>query len=260
MNKDDYQHHFKKSLGQNFLNNKKYINELIDCLDIKENELIIEIGPGKGFVTDEILKRTKYLILIEKDDSLIPYLTEKFNSEVKIIHQDVLEVIFSDITSNKPYKVIGSLPYNISKKIIYNLLRNTHKPSQISLIIQKEVAKEYSAKAPKASLLSNFATLYSDVKLSKVVPSIYFTPKPKVDGQMITFTNISQKYEDINDLWKFIRIGFSSPRKILASNLKVYGKDKVIAGLVELKMSEKARASEMTQSQWLELYNLVKSE
>jgi 16S rRNA (adenine1518-N6/adenine1519-N6)-dimethyltransferase len=257
MNKDDYSHHFKKSLGQNFLNNKKYINELVDSLDINEDELVIEIGPGKGYVTEEILKRTKNLILIEKDDSLIPYLSEKFSDSVKLIHDDVLEINFPKLTANRPYKVIGSLPYNISKRIIYNLLNNTHKPSQISLIIQKEVAKEYSSKAPKATLLSNFANLYSEVKLSKVVPSIYFTPKPKVDGQIITFSNISQKFEQNTELWRIIRTGFSSPRKILASNLNVYGKEKVIKGLLKIGLSEKARASELTLTQWIELYQLL---
>lgn len=257
MNNDYYSHHFKKSLGQNFLNNKKYINELVDSLEIKNDELVIEIGPGKGYVTEEILKRTNKLILIEKDDSLIPYLTDKFNKQVKIIHQDVLEIDFSEITAKQPYKVIGSLPYNISKRIIYNLLTNTHKPVQISLIIQKEVAKEYSAKAPKSTILSNFASLHSDIKLSKVVPSIYFTPKPKVDGQIITFSNIAENNINSKDLWRLIRIGFSSPRKILASNLKEYGKDKIVEALIKLDLSEKSRASELSLVQWEKLYELI---
>jgi 16S rRNA (adenine1518-N6/adenine1519-N6)-dimethyltransferase len=257
MNKEEYFHHFKKSLGQNFLNNQKYIKELVDSLEIKENELVIEIGPGKGFVTEEILKRTKNLILIEKDDSLIPFLNEKFPEDVNIIHQDVLKVNFSELTLSRPYKVIGSLPYNISKRIIYVLLTNSHKPTQISLIIQKEVAKEYSARAPKNTILSNFANLHSDIKLSKVVPSIYFTPKPKVDGQIISFKNILEKNKDMSELWKIIRIGFSSPRKILASNLKSYGKEKVIQGLLKLGLPEKARASELTLPQWDDLYRFI---
>lgn len=257
MNKDDYSHHFKKSLGQNFLNNKNYINELVESLEIKDNEQVIEIGPGKGYVTDEILKRTNKLTLIEKDDSLIPYLDKKYENLVNILHQDVLEVNFSEITSKQPYKVIGSLPYNISKRIIYNLLTNSHKPKQISLIIQKEVAKEYASKAPKSTILSNFANLHSEVRLSKVVPSIYFTPRPKVDGQIITFSKILDKNDSAKDLWRFIRIGFSSPRKILAGNLKEYGKDKVVKGILKLGLKDTARASELTLTQWEDLYRLV---
>lgn len=257
MSNIEYNHHFKKSLGQNFLNNKKYINELIDALEINKDDLVIEIGPGKGYVTEEILKRSSNIILIEKDDSLIPYLKEKFNGNVTIIHQDVLEINFSELTKGSNYKVIGSLPYNISKKIIYNLLTIDQKPERISLIIQKEVAKEYSAKPPKSTTLSNFAQLFSEVKLSKVVPSIYFTPKPKVDGQIITFKEISIKFDNQKELWRLIRSGFSAPRKILASNLREYGKDKVVEALSKMDLSLNIRASELSITQWLELYKLI---
>lgn len=260
MNNEYKNHNFKKSLGQNFLLYPKVARELVSIANIKLGDLVIEIGPGQGMVTKEILNLTNKVILIEKDNNLEDTLTEQFGNSVKVIMNDVLEVNYAKITDQKEYIVIGSLPYNISKKVIYNLLIGNHLPKRIVIIIQKEVAQEYGAKPPHATLLSNFSQLYSDVKLHKVISAKSFFPEPKVDGQIIEFTNISPKYTNNKALWGFIRCGFSSPRKIVASNLRAYNKAEIINFLESQNISTTARACELTMKNWKDLYNYIKAE
>lgn len=250
-NKNDF-HIFKKSLGQNFLKNKSAIQDLLKLLDLQKNDLVIEIGPGQGALTDELVKVVNNLVLIEKDSNLINYLSSKY-PQVNIINQDFLKINLNWITQREKYKVIGSLPYNVSKKIIYNLLTATNKPDKISFIIQKEVAQEYVSKPPKATLLSNFANIYSDVKLDKVISAKSFYPVPKVDGQIIAFKNIKPKVSNHEILWSLIRTGFSSPRKIVASNLKNYEKNNVLEALSTLNLSPTIRAGELTLENWIDL-------
>lgn len=258
---DEYKNHqFKKSLGQNFLKHSGIARDLVDAANIEIDDLVIEIGPGQGMVTKEILALTKNVILIEKDNNLEAFLREQYGSSVKIIMKDVLEINYSEITSQNDYIVIGSLPYNVSKKVIYNLLIGSHLPKRIAIIIQKEVAQDYAAKPPHATLLSNFSQIYSDVNLHQVVSADSFFPEPKVDGQIIVFSNITPKYLDHKALWGFIRSGFSSPRKIVASNLRPFGKEQVIRFLLSQGLSTTARASELTLENWRGLYNQVKKE
>lgn len=251
MNNQDI-HHFKKSLGQNFLRNKSVAKQLIADLSIEPNETIVEIGPGQGSLTSELIRFSKELILVEKDNDLIFFLNSKFPG-LRILNMDFLQLNLEDVIFNKKYTVIGSLPYNVSKKIIYKLLTSSNPPQKMGFIIQKEVAKEYSAKPPKATLLSNFANIYSTVKLGKVIPAKAFYPIPKVDGQIITFTQIIPKVEMPLDLYKFIRIGFSFPRKILASNLHTFDKIKVKQILEQMNLSTNIRASELTLPNWISL-------
>ena len=154
-------HKFKKSLGQNFLIDREMANKLIETSEIKSNDLVIEIGPGEGILSEMILKKTNNLILIEKDRNLKQSLVEKFSTKAGLWFEDVLDIDFAKITKREPYHVIGWLPYNVSKKIIFNLLTCDHKPIDLTLVIQKEVAKSYASKTPNATLLSNFANLHS---------------------------------------------------------------------------------------------------
>lgn len=250
-NKNDF-HIFKKSLGQNFLKNKSAVRDLLELLDLQQNDLLIEIGPGQGALTDELVKVVSNLALIEKDSNLINYLNSKY-PQANIINQDFLKINLDQITQGKKYKVIGSLPYNVSKKIIYNLLTATNKPDKIGFIIQKEVAQEYASTPPKATLLGNFASIYSNIKLGKVINAKSFYPVPQVDGQIIVFKNIKPKVSDHEILWSLIRTGFSSPRKIVASNLKKYEKNNVLEALSTLNLSPTIRAGELTLENWIVL-------
>lgn len=266
-------HNFKKSLGQNFLNSSRFIFELIDPLDLSEDDLVIEIGPGDGAVTRRLLETGANVICIEKDYDLLPKLIQKFKDfdNFDLVHFDVMKVNLTEMLvqnfGDQPFfnvKITGSLPYNISKKIIKKFLKINNNDDRIqvdvmSFIVQNEVAKQIVAKPPKATYLSNYLKVYAEIKKSKTIPASQFTPRPKVDGGIIVLYPKEgiQNAESIN---KLLKVGFASPRKTLLNNLKS-NKDFKSLKLTELlnkaNISERARPAEVEFDQWLKLSELI---
>lgn len=265
-------HNFKKNFGQNFLRNFKFARKLVDTLDISQEDTVLEIGPGDGMVTELLLERSKKVICIEIDYDLIANLIRRFNekSNFNIENEDILKInlfeLFSKYEISGDLKVTGSLPYNISKKIIDNFLKLAaelqNKKSQVritkmSFIVQEEVAKDYVAQTPEATFLSNYVRLYSTPKKYETISANQFFPKPKVNGAILAFQvkeNIN--LEEILRISKVIRQGFSSPRKTLGNNLKslVEDKDELFN---KLQISQLLRPAQLTQEDWVKIATLV---
>ena len=212
----------KKSLGQNFLIDQAIIDKIVNTVDIK-GKSILEIGPGTGNLTQNILKKDpKKLIVIEKDNSLTKFLYEKFNTDIKIINNDVLKIdeynLDTDILT-----VFGNLPYNISVEILCNwILKIKNKNfwfDKLVLMFQKEVADRIIAKFNtknygRLSILSNWKL---DIeKICDVQPSCFF-PKPKIDSSVLLFKPKFNFYSLTNpkNLEKITRIFFMHRRKML---------------------------------------------
>ena len=209
----------KKSLGQNFLFDKNVLKIITDCALIK-NKDILEVGPGTGNLTIEILKRKpNKLFLIEKDNNLIKILKEKFSDKVYYINDDILKVSEKNLTKNK-LTVFGNLPYNISTEILIKwILSIDSNPwfEKLILMFQKEVAdriiSEYNTSTyGRLSIISNWKL---DVKkIMDIKPNCFF-PKPKVNSSLLIFTPKQKffKLENINSLEKITRIFFNHRRK-----------------------------------------------
>ena len=212
----------KKSLGQNFLIDKNIIEKIIDSVEI-EGKSILEIGPGTGNLTKNILeKKPKKLIVIEKDNELAKLLNKDFGEKVKIINDDVLKVDENKLDSNV-LTVFGNLPYNISTEIlcswILNIKNNNFWFNSLILMFQKEVADriiaEFNTKNyGRLSILSNWKL--DIVKICDVKPSS-FSPKPKIESSVlimkpkIDFFNL----KDPKNLEKLTRVFFMHRRKML---------------------------------------------
>jgi 16S rRNA (adenine1518-N6/adenine1519-N6)-dimethyltransferase len=219
----------KKSLGQNFLSDKNIIKKIISLTEIK-NKNIIEIGPGKGALTEEILsKKPKSLTLIEKDFFLAEELKKKFskNRLIKIYNEDVLKFNF-EIFNKPDYKIFGNLPYNISSQILVKIIKFKNlnfKIRNIVFMFQKELGEKIISKFPskkysRISILTNFKLKI--LKKFLVSPNC-FSPKPKVDSMVIHFqpSRIARyKIKDINNLEKITNILFSNKRKMINKNIK----------------------------------------
>ena len=237
--------YFKKSLGQNFLIDKNIIKKILKTVKIK-NENIIEIGPGRGALTDEILKMDpKKLILIEKDNSLIKELRLRYfgNKRVNIINSDILKFNLENLT-NKNYIIFGNLPYNISSQIIVKLIKLKWPPifKNLVLMFQKELGEKIVGKFPstnygRLSILSNYRLNIIDKFL--VSPNSFF-PKPKVNSMVIHFQpkkKISYKIKNIENLEKVTNILFSNKRKMINKNIKKLICSEKLKKIRNLKMS-----------------------
>ena len=209
----------KKSLGQNFLFDKNVLKIITDCALIK-NKDILEVGPGTGNLTIEILKRKpNKLFLIEKDYNLIKILKEKFSDKVNYINDDILRVSEKDLTKEK-LTVFGNLPYNISTEILIKwILSLDSNPwfEKLILMFQKEVAdriiSEYDTSSyGRLSIISNWKLNVK--KIIDIKPNCFF-PKPKVNSSLLIFTPKQKffKLENINSLEKITRIFFNHRRK-----------------------------------------------
>ena len=254
-------HYPKKSLGQNFLKSENILNLMCQTSSIKEGEVVLEIGPGKGSLTKKILSSGALVIAIEKDDELFAFLKEKFNQEIgegklKLINQDILDWQTDEVKTD--YKIVANIPYNITGLIIKKFLSDKKLPKSMTLLVQKEVAERIVARNNKESILSLSVKAYGQVKYIKKVSKKLFNPSPKVDSAIINIFNISKdnfpQKELENKFFSLIKAGFSHKRKVLIKNLEIITpKEKLEKCFQELKMDTKIRPEDVSLGNWLEL-------
>jgi 16S rRNA (adenine1518-N6/adenine1519-N6)-dimethyltransferase len=260
------QHTFKKQFGQNFLKSDIWAKLLAASAKINSNDTVIEIGAGHGIVTRELANNAKRVLALDIDPSLMTYLQKKFaqDTNVEILNEDILTWNFTAAldpqgkkTANK-FKVVSSLPYNVAKKILRIFLTLENPPQMISVIIQKEVADNYLAEAPKATFLANFARCYADVEFVEDIPPEAFFPQPKVDSAIIAFKPHKPLVSEPEKLLALIKAGFASPRKTLVNNLSSYlhrSKAELAVVLIMAKINEKSRPENLSLQDWIKIYN-----
>ncbi len=265
-------HIFKKYFGQNFLKSEKTSSKIVSFLN-PETKAVVEIGPGQGALTKLMLDKGFNVYSVEIDESLYPYLEARFADydNFHLIKADILQLNLNELNL-KEYTVIGSLPYNISKKIIKLFLEAEYKPAEIIVMLQKEVAEDYAAKPPKGTFLANMVQAYGKCEYLLTVKKGEFYPEPKVDGGVIKIVVNQEslasrslgegwRTENLEKLVKFIKVGFSAPRKTLVNNLSNVYKDKEILrkAFEKLGINPKARAAELEFETYKKLYEEIGS-
>ena len=221
----------KKSLGQHFLTKKTVAEDLVRAAGVGGEDTVIEVGPGRGFITEELLKRARTVIAVEKDGELVKFLKEKFAEEMKngrlvVIHGDILKFFpFPHNLLPNSYKLVGAIPYYITGKLIRTVLELEHKPSIVALIIQKEVAERACAKDGKESLLSLGIKAFGRPRYVHTVPRQFFSPPPKVSSAIFTIEHVSKDFFTNQGIspdyfFKILRTGFAHKRKMLLSSLR----------------------------------------
>jgi len=217
----------KKSLGQNFLIDRNIIKSIVNIGDIKKNNVILEVGPGTGNLTEYILKKNpKKIFVIEKDSNLVNLLNGKFNDKINILNKDILKFDLNNISKEKII-IFGNLPYNISTKILTQWI-TTHEKfkcyKKLILMFQKEVADRILAKTNsrnygRLSIISNWRLNIK--KEFNISPQCFF-PKPKVDSTLLSFVPKKEFYyiKNPENLEKITRIFFNQRRKMIKNPLK----------------------------------------
>lgn len=263
----------KKSLGQNFLKDEQVLARIIENGNISQEDVVIEIGPGQGALTELLAEACKKVIAIELDDRLIPVLKENFqyDENVEIVHDDILKInLPALIEANNlqgGYKVIANIPYYITAPIIRLLLETKFPPSEIILMVQKEVAERITAKAGSMSILAVSVQYYSNAKYLFTVPRSAFDPVPKVDSAIIKISRIKNDEsgikndkEEIKKFFRIVRAGFSAKRKTLENNLSNglhVDKKEILEKIESIGFVKNTRAQELTVADWKKLSELL---
>lgn len=209
----------KRSLGQNFFINENLGDTIISHILKEECQNIVEIGPGKGFFTKKLIEGGKNVIAIEKDDNFANDLSLK---NINVINRDFLDWDFKEI-EEKDVIFFGSLPYNVSKRIISKIIQSKYFTNNAYFIIQKEVADKYTAKEPQNNLLAVKMSLYAKAKILINISPHSFKPAPKVNSCLTIFLqNKEYNIQDIPLFNTFLEKAFKQPRKTLKNNLKNY--------------------------------------
>lgn len=266
----------KKSLGQNFLKSEKALEQIIDVAEIKKEDVILEIGPGKGALTEKILEKAGKVIAIEKDGRSVEFLKEKFakeiaNNKLEILEEDILNFNEGDPhhvrrggdDGGAGYKIIANIPYYITGEILRKFLSSKNQPSSMTVLVQKEVADRICARDKKESILSVSVKIFGSPKYVATVKKESFSPSPKVDSAILHISDISKDRlrdprhvrrggdEGVLSEEKFFNIvktGFSHKRKQLGSNLKEIVPESLFE---KCGVNKTDRAEDLSLEQWI---------
>ncbi|MBI2042490.1 MAG: ribosomal RNA small subunit methyltransferase A [Candidatus Nealsonbacteria bacterium] len=257
-----------KRLGQNFLIDKGAVRQIIEAADVDSQDTVLEIGPGLGVITQELAKKVKQVIAVEKDKKMVDLLKEtlKDYKNIEIITGDIRE---SDFLKRKSdflkYKVVGNLPFYLTAPVIRQFLELVDtrcQPAQMTLVVQKEVGQRICQKPPRMNLLAVSVQIYAEPQIIAYIPKTSFWPQPKVDAAIVSIIPTSSqnlRTTGVREFFKIVKAGFSQPRKQLVNNfsgqLKI-DKNKISAWLHQNDINPKRRAETLTIGDWI---NLAKS-
>ena len=254
----------KKELGQHWLKDRAILSEIADSAHILPSDTVLEIGPGLGTLTSELLARAKNVVAVEYDKELARKLPAQFpGTSLEVKNEDILQFDLDSLP--KGYVVVANVPYYITSKIVQKLMTAANKPRTTVLLVQKEVAERIAAQPGDMSVLSLSAQVYARASLGVEVPREYFTPPPKVDSQVVILQTrpiplIST--DDERDFFRIVKFGFVEKRKKLRSSLSGglhMTKDEVDKILSQTDIPLDARAQELSITQWKALLATVKS-
>ena len=266
-----YRFSFQKKYGQNFLISAHVLEEIVNAAEISQEDLVLEIGPGIGTMTQYLCEAAGHVIAVEIDANLIPILSDTLGAynNVEIINKDILKVDLEGLVKKwgKPLKVVANLPYYITTPIIMGLLESRVPMESITVMVQKEVAdrmqvgpgtKDYGA-------LSLAVQYYAKPELVTTVPPECFMPRPKVGSAVIRLVRHEKPPVDVKDeslLFRLIRASFNQRRKTLVNGLANGGglsltKEELAACIEELGVPASVRGEALTLGQFAALSNIV---
>lgn len=263
----------KKRLGQNFLINSEVIDEILDYAQISENDTVLEIGPGVGFVTEQLVKKAKKVIAVELDEEAIKELNKLECDNLEIIHNDILKTDISEIArvnNVDKLKVVANIPYYITAPIISHLLgeiddlgnKNRNSISEVVLMVQEEVARRMVANENSPSkqygLLTILAQFWTECEIIRPVGRKSFYPAPKVNSALVGLKINEKPRLELSNYSHFRRVlkaGFSQRRKNIKNCLVNNGfdKDLVKTVLERLNIDENTRGESLSIAKFGEL-------
>lgn len=253
----------KKSLGQHWLRDKASLEAMARAGLARDGDVVLEIGPGHGTLTQVLLGRGARVIAVEKDEQLAEKLAARINSaRFKIVSADILEFDLNELP--RDYKVVANIPYYLTSQLIRVLGESANPPKVAALLVQKEVAERLAARPGQMSLLSVSAQVYYQPTLKEVVLAELFAPPPKVDSQIIQLLRRPQPLV-AGDLrkafFRVVKAGFSNRRKTVENSLAAglrTSKEEAVGLLAKAGIKPHCRPQELSISDWKSIAELVR--
>ena len=247
-------------MGQNFLISEYALAKLVSSAEVKKTDVVLEVGAGIGTITLPLAELAKNIIAVEKDKALIPILEETVMGykNVEIVQGDILKLPYN----LKPitYNLLGNIPYYLTSPLIRKFLESTNPPSSMTLMVQKEMAQRICASPPDMSILAVSVQVYAKPEIIEHISRSAFWPMPAVDSAILRITQISTDANtDMHKFFKFVKAGFSSPRKQLINNLSKgldMGREQTQQWLRSCAIDPKRRAETLTIGEWAYLTKL----
>lgn len=263
-----------RSKGQNFLVSREVLDKIVAAANLGPKDSVLEIGPGLGILTEELVKRAGRVVAVELDKKLFDWLQKKFKGveNLNLVEGDILKLLNDQVVKllgKRDYKVVANLPYQITAHVLRLLLESARPPQELILMVQKEVGERICAKQGEMSVLSVMAQYYGQPELVVVVGRENFWPVPAVDSAIIKIKRQKslqfggQAKGKIKEelFFKLVKVGFSGKRKMLKNNLRnIYKEKEVLAALEEGGLDMKVRAEDLGVEEWIKLYNKLRAE
>lgn len=251
----------EKSMGQNFLIDRRVIDRTIGEAEIDAADQVLEIGPGLGVLTTELRKRAGELVVVELDRELAAFLRREYGNEapVRIVEADARYVSLPELGLGSKTKVVANLPYSVGTVIVRRLLENEPRPASLTVMLQREVAERMAAGPPDSSLLSLSVQIFAEPAIAFIVPPDAFWPEPKVESAVI---HLSVRSEPLlpgparTTLFRLAGAAFRAKRKTLANSLATelkVNKADMSTMLAESGIDPMARPQHVGLREWMAL-------
>lgn len=253
-----------RSAGQNFLIDDNILRKIVATADLKTSDNVLEIGPGVGVLTQQLVAIAKKVIAVELDKSLFFVLKKEFKGvkNLELINDDILkltEAVLNKLFNGEPYKIVANIPYNITSFLLRKFLEQfEYKPTEMILLVQKEVARRIVAKPGDLSLLAVSVQYFSEPKIIDYVSKNCFFPAPEVDSAIIKLKvkNLKFDKDKTKKFFRIVKIGFSAKRKKLLNNLSnglKIDREIVRQVLISCGLKETVRAQELSLEEWIKI-------
>ena len=246
----------RRKLGQYFLRSRQALFATVGALDVSRDMLIVEIGPGKGALTEHILGRYDFVVAVERDPALVEVLQERFSDAIsegrlRVVSGDVRDDVWLAVVGDRPYAVIANIPYYLTGSLIRGLLTGRRVPTAMSLVVQKEVAERIVRRhRGKESLLSLSVQLFGTASYVQTIARSAFSPQPQVDSAIITIVAIRQPPQDIQDaFFSIVKVAFQEKRKTVLK--KFLHTPHIQKSLLQNGVSRTDRAEDIPFAVWL---------
>ena len=250
----------KKRFGQHFLHDRSVIDKIIAVAELDPQQQVVEIGPGLGVLTDELLPRAGHVQVLEIDRDLIERLHQRNDPRMTVHAGDVLTLPWRELLNRPPYTLVANLPYNISTQVVFRLLDHRDLFQRLVLMFQREVGERLIADpgSKDYGILSVLCQLWYDISKVTLVKPGAFRPPPKVDSVVLHFQPLTQpRVDPIDEVFfrKVVKAAFTQRRKTLKNSLAAggFGADEISSALLQSGISPGCRGETLTLQNFSDL-------